>query len=375
MGSRGIPPPDAVLLHLVHTGGSPLHPIPRAAWARVLDLSFREQVSPLIARAVEEQCCGSVPEDVRAVLRAAYDDSVRRTASAYAQLADVLAALRAEGITPALLKGAALGRFTYPDGALRPFADLDLLIAVDGRGAAEWALRRIGYVADARISRRASPVQGEDLYYHPFWRRLPVDVHWRYDAPPLVMPVDYEGVFARAVTVRMGAETALLLSPADMIVALSLQFVKHLWESRTRLRYLRDIAEVTRRHPVDWECVLAATRAVPSLCSPLRLTLAASVSLVGARVPPDVLAALRPRRGPGVDRWVQRWMTARVLRRESPLACLLQVGAIRWLDGEASSGYLRLAGWVLGVQRRRVLASLRRRLAWRRGWPARAWRW
>lgn len=59
--------------------------------------------------------------------------------------AEVVTALRADGIHPILLKGPAIARWLYPDLADRPYCDVDLMVSPSRLARAEQVLRRLGY--------------------------------------------------------------------------------------------------------------------------------------------------------------------------------------------------------------------------------------
>ena len=69
----------------------------------------------------------------------------RRAADQEAALGGVLAALAEVDVSPLLLKGAVLARLIYPEPALRPMADLDLLVAPNDLDRAWRALLRLGF--------------------------------------------------------------------------------------------------------------------------------------------------------------------------------------------------------------------------------------
>jgi post-segregation antitoxin (ccd killing protein) len=350
---------EAALLELLRLdgGGAPL--LSSSEWDRLLGLAVREQVAPLILRKVRDRPGTAVPTDVIAGLEGATRRSADLGDAARRQLAAVVSRLRQTGIEAALVKGAALAWFVYPDPALRPFNDLDLLILTPEREAAGRALRAAGY-ATSPVGSGGRRRAGQEVYWDPSWRRVPVDVHWRLDAPPLCLGLRYHDVLARARLETDGTGHVLILSPADTVVALSAHFISHLWESRPRVRYLRDIAEVARRYAVDWSRVARTAVETPIARSTLRLALTAAARLMGGAVPDEILRALAPPRGAAIDRRLSEAVGRRILRRDSPLAALFQVTLTRWLDGDAPGIYPKLAAAVFSVQSRRVLARVQR---------------
>ncbi|MDR7518882.1 MAG: nucleotidyltransferase family protein, partial [Armatimonadota bacterium] len=193
-----------------------------------------------------------------------------------------------------------------------------------------------------------------------------VDVHWRYLGYPWLMPFDFEGVFARAAEASLGEELVLLAAPCDMVVATSAYFLRELWYGKPKLRYLRDLAELSVRSTVDWDRVINVAAATPRIRSPLYLTLVAAAGLLGAAVPEEVLERLRPRRQPWVTSRLKAAVSRNILRIESPIQAVGQVALMRWIDEPSLTAMLRWLLALLFVPR--PLASSQRR------WLQRIWR-
>lgn len=65
-----------------------------------------------------------------------------------ADTAAVVRALREQGVEPVLLKGPVLGRLLHPRAGLRPYSDIDLMVAPDDLARTEATLSELGYVPD-----------------------------------------------------------------------------------------------------------------------------------------------------------------------------------------------------------------------------------
>jgi hypothetical protein len=61
--------------------------------------------------------------------------------------AEVMQALASRGVRSVLLKGASFATWLYGDGALRPYGDVDLLVAPESLAPAEQVLRELGFEA------------------------------------------------------------------------------------------------------------------------------------------------------------------------------------------------------------------------------------
>lgn len=179
-------------------------------------------------------------------------------------------------------------------------------------------------------------------YFDPARRRVNVDVHWRYAGYPLAIPLNYGAVFAGAETLDVEGVPVGMPAPADMVVALSIAFLRELWYGKPRLRYLRDVAEVCSGGRVQWPRLTAAVADCPLLRTPLFLSVAAAADLLGAPVSPDAVASLRGGRGSLLRRRLLARVSRRIMRVDPPLAAVGEVGVMRMLD----AGVVGMMRWL-----------------------------
>ncbi|MGH2374404.1 MAG: nucleotidyltransferase domain-containing protein [bacterium] len=364
-------PFEAALCNLLRVDGPDTPSASSEVWPAVLQLAHREGVAPLVHAAISAARAGGssedIPQSVRESLERSYEHAHDAGEEAYSQLSEVLSALRSTGVAAVLLKGIALARFAYRSAALRPVSDLDLLVRQDDVGAAHRALVGAGY---ALVGGAPAPA---DLawrhargYFDPEHRRMTVDLHWRYSGYPLLFESGASGVFARAHPVEVNGQQALIPAPEDMLTALGIHFARDLWYGKPRLRYLRDAAEVARRHPEATERLMETGRETPLARCALYLTLGAAKNLLGAPVPANVLRQLKPRRSWMADRLMAR-MCRNVMRQDRPVDAFVQIAIMRWIDAPSVLAYARWLGGLLFVPSE--LAASRRR--WMRGFWAR----
>lgn len=167
-------------------------------------------------------------------------------------LREILEALEAAGLCASPLKGPCLAARVYPEPALRPSADLDVLVREADLPVALASLGRSGF---------HQPPRGQEYY-----RRHHHHLHLvRADTPHLelhfralvgfgaVLPA--EPILERA---SAGAEGWLVPSPEDEVLYLLLHAASHLFQ---RLSWLFDIKLLLRNHPgVDWSAVADRAR-------------------------------------------------------------------------------------------------------------------
>ena len=274
---RPIPPPPADL-----------------DWDRLLALAEAEDVLPAVAYAASVGQWRSVPAATHRRLVEALAASRARSLVMTRALARVVRRLAAEGIDIIPLKGPVLAETVYPDPALRPFSDLDLLVRPADRRRADVALRRLGCVpvADAHSWEFDIDHDGATVYEAPDGVRI--DLHW-----VLLTEARYawnrsqaNAVWTRAVPMTLAGERVQALAPEDQVLHLATHFAVH--HSLTGLLRTWDLALVLTWQPLDWPRLLERAqvwRVHRALFFALREVAAAFPSAV----PPGVAAALRPR--------------------------------------------------------------------------------
>ncbi len=129
---------------------------PSVDWSWVLDKVLEYRIG-LLAYANLQSLAGKeylVPDRVIAQLRSANRRSCVETITLFLKLEKILSVFFDQKIPVILLKGAALAPLVYRGIALRPMADLDLLIRRSDLSSAEGALCQLGYVPDEAYQSR-----------------------------------------------------------------------------------------------------------------------------------------------------------------------------------------------------------------------------
>ncbi len=287
-------------------------------WDRLLALAEWHRLGPLVHRRV------ALPEDapdhVSERLEHDYLENAARNLYLGEQLTLVLQALDAEGISAMPLKGAALVQTVYPEPALRPMRDLDILVPPSMAARAQRAVTALGFRAVAPVAGREGGEPWMAAHHHHLpalvspEKLFAVELHHHVVGPSDASHFDISGFWDRA---RPGAdgERHLLPAPEDLLVHVALHFARNrLWRSDGSMGQLADVAWIVAREAVDWEALIA--RAGPDNVAPsLFLALYSAQQLLGLEVPPAVLARLEP---PGFrPRQGERFVESRVLRDRS----------------------------------------------------------
>ena len=216
-----------------------------------------------------------------------------------AEAEELLESLRSRGIPAAALKGVDLAWRVYPDPALRPATDIDLLVPADRLADAEAIVRAAGYLPEARTAElRARERAWIDYQYvHPV-SEVMIELH---------VELLHPGRFTLPGAECLARARDGFLAPDDRFVHLALHLAKHGYFGR--LIWVHDLALLLAEGepPAAWRerAVAAGGRGATWLA--VRLTRA----LFGVRAP-ALESALSP--GP-LRRFLLERLAVRVARR------------------------------------------------------------
>ena len=304
---------------------------PVGRWHRVLGFDgCAVQVDRALHRA---GLTDEAPAPLRALLRAATNDSLRHGLLVHRQLAELAALCAGGGIRVMALKGAARLLAGELPGT-RSIADIDIL-AAPGDAARLHAMlqREAGYAVDG------------DAYPHHLSgltrrRSLGVEVHVRLTPTPLPLDAD---IWLETRVLSPGGHPIELPSPTNLLLHTLEHAVRVNWTARYRLRDILDVAALFTTD-VDAPRVMAYVAA--SDCRrPMRTILAAARELQ-----PEIPVA-----APDAWRTVRRVGRARLAMATRPRTPLI---AERWFRyvGVVAEGSPRTIGR-LGLDLARRLAT------------------
>lgn len=240
------------------------------------------------------------PAAVRRTLQAQAVRARYANAARFQALGEILRAFTAAGLRVLVLKGAALAHLVYPDPALRPMDDLDLLVEPAQAEAAHAQLAALGFRAlDYRLP--------ADHHHRPPLARevdgvsVVVELHTALLYPRLKRPpLGLNALWPAAQTFTVEDTPAYTLGRLDMLAHLYQHgFHAHLRFNRHRLIWAADlISAVEAWGPaLDWPALGAREPALPGLLAQLDdLT----------PWPPALAAVLRPAAEPAWRTWWRR---------------------------------------------------------------------
>lgn len=257
-------------------------------WDAVIRLAEEQGVAPLLADTLESAPLKrAVPMGVRRELSAVSLAAAVASNRLLTALEGVLREFDSRTIEAVVLKGPVLATTLYPDAALRPSKDLDLLCRAHTVDAAVDALRALGY------AQREQKVTEQDGFHLVFQSTGGVEIELHTDLLQLGLPARCSTDLwehLSALTIR-GAQ-ARMLSPEYQMLHLSVHLHTH---GYSRLIWFKDLDLLLRRSggTMNWELVHALAAREGATLS-LRHSLTLLRELLGTPLPSGALAGIVP---------------------------------------------------------------------------------
>jgi len=230
--------------------------VPAEAWHDVLrQLQLLELTPYFYSHLVRSPAADHVPAEVLHRLQETYFLHAARNALILEDLREIIGILRLHDIDAIVLKGACLAETVYDDIALRPMHDIDILVREEYLWVVQVVLIGAGYGPLMR-----PPVEEQLLRHHhliPFTRPggPSVEVHAALTPSGGRCAMAMDGFWDRARCAAFGGQTALILSPEDLLLHLCLHFSVNHRFSILEMKNLCDIGEIIRRYnpAIDWK--------------------------------------------------------------------------------------------------------------------------
>ncbi len=307
MRPRPSAPEERLLVAAVRAAVHPAVPVTTLAgmaqavsrWPALLENAHAHGVLPLLHHTLTRAGMAVVPRDVSERLRDAVEKSARWNLFLARSSLAVMDLLAAHGIRCLPLKGPFLSLALYGSLALRPSADVDLLIRREDASRAKAVLLAHGFSLPFTLTRTAERAYVHSMNSFEFLRapdRLPLDLHW--DITPRYFSASFplDALWERAQVVFAVERHLLLPSRRDLVHLLAIHGTKHAWNE---LRWIVDLgALLPRVAPEDLTRTIeeAAGRGTARM---LLLGLSLAVTLLDLTVPDPVMRAVRRDRAMG----------------------------------------------------------------------------
>lgn len=236
---------------------------------------------------------------------AEYRRTATRNAALFARGGALIRSLTAANVATVALKGAALVSRYYRDPGLRPMADLDLLIRLEGLFPALVAFQRAGFTpryaltASLIRTRHAAPFTSADGFA--------CDLHWRVFPEPTPRAVE-DALWSASSEVDFHGAITRVLSPSDQLFHVCLHGAR--WAREPAVWWVGDAVAIIRAGGVDWSRLVSQAVSCRFVLR-LHEALGYLRTRLDAPIPGEVLDALRARPVSALERL--EW---RVLARE-----------------------------------------------------------
>jgi hypothetical protein len=201
-----------------------------AAWHALATRAVRERLGPLLYVALQRAGRTEVPAAVQTLLAQAHCRAAAAALYQQQELAAILRACAAAQIPCIVLKGSALAVTLYPDPALRPCGDIDLLFHAAHMPQVVELLRARGY--ESRIGPRPGarlPRAGKEYHFSRLGQRPAiVEPHWHITSNAYyARRIPVARWWEAATPALFGSVTGLMLPPPLQFLHLVTHYYLH----------------------------------------------------------------------------------------------------------------------------------------------------
>jgi len=264
---------------------------PDLNWAYFFERANNKGVASLVYKSLSgiDYARSIVPETILARLASCYYNVASRNTLLTEKLAAILDYFQKERIEIILLKGMALVQTIYPNIALRPIYDIDILIRPQDFAVVKAGLGELGYFN--------SVFYREDFYQD----NIMVDVHeeliniTRIKSRRKAHRIDMDEVWRRSLAIEINGQKARILSAEHSLMELCLHLTFH--HGLQGLIWFVDIARLVEyyKNEIDWNRFIKETSDY-RINKPVYYALFYVSKILKQDIPEYVLSQLRPRR-------------------------------------------------------------------------------
>jgi len=222
-------------------------------WNRLLLMAHQHRLSLLLAWVWDDD--EMIPAGVRGALASSFTQTASGTLQKSADLLRLLTALQAAGVAALAYKGPPLAARLYDNPAIRPSADIDLLVRPSDLGKAREVLSRHGYSPMVPLTAEQESWWLASECSLDFVRqgtRVAADLHWTIVPRHYAIDMSFESLWERRRLIPFGEAQIATLSAEDCLLTLAIHGGKHLWE---RLIWVCDISRLLEVEVIDWQCL------------------------------------------------------------------------------------------------------------------------
>lgn len=289
-------------------GGAPAvvpDPIHVARWQALLPLARKHGMSGLLHQAVQTLNPPDVPADARNALYEIFLNTHLAQRLAYEELGNLLDAFARAELPVVVLKGPALARNLYPEAALRPFGDLDLLIhPADNARAGQILIERGCRVPVEMRAGTDNRLWAQQTYSRAGNHPIRVELHWHlFVLPYYRRRAQLDWFWNHLSGLKIYGRDAFAFDPTAQLVHLSGHYALH--HSEPRLIWLYDLALVLVqwRDQLDWHEIGRVAHSF-GLVRALQLALQDAADIWNIPLPSEAIALLNSNNSSRYERFM-----------------------------------------------------------------------
>jgi len=263
------------------------------SWKKTMAEAEALGVSPLLLRQADRLQI-AVPPGIRTQMRETIQSHTARNMRMLREFGGLARALQQAGISFMVVKGVHLCTSLYENIGERPIWDIDLLVPLEVMGSALATVEQTGY----RPSRPFDLGLEVRNYHHvPVYRKRgapPLEVHWALLNPRFQNGMNWQELWERSETARVGEVDVRVFSPSDLLIYLCAHVAyQHIYIDSVRSLYDIRLLIERRGEELDWGAITARAKTW-GLANSVYLTLRLTEELLGCAIPDSAWEALRP---------------------------------------------------------------------------------
>lgn len=225
-------------------------------WDYLFKLARRHATIPLLYRQLAREGADLIPASDLAKLKLHYQENSARNTILTAELCHLIKLFSDNGIDAIPYKGPALALFAYNNLSLRRFVDLDVIVKKSDVPHARDLLLTEGYEPTKSLTTTQQALllrTQHNLQFARDNRRLLLELHWEVAPHLFASSVQETELWQNLITLNINGVEMKTLSADDLLFSLCVHGSRHLWE---RLAWICDVAELIRRHKINWPALL-----------------------------------------------------------------------------------------------------------------------
>jgi putative nucleotidyltransferase-like protein len=233
-------------------------------WEYLFLLARRHSVVPLVYFQLERSAPDSIPAPILKKLKQHYIENSARNTILTTELCRLITRFADCGIDAIPYKGPVLAQFAYGNIALRRFVDLDVIVHKSDVLRAREILLNEGYAPTKSLSLSQQELLLRTQHNLQFSRdnhRLIVELHWDVAPRLFASSINTDRLWNELITIDLNGTPVKTFPADDLLFSLCVHGSRHLWE---RLAWICDVAELIKRHTIDWPRLLERARAADS---------------------------------------------------------------------------------------------------------------